>query len=95
MSLDERIPGLSEPELINLRDNAERLTKSGKPSQQAEAERLMPLILAALARRGEEKSAALKDNLAKRREATAAKAKRRKAAAKGESVPAGGFDEMD
>ena len=51
MSIDERIPVLSDKELSSLKDNAARLALSGSVRQKAESERLTPLIDAELAER--------------------------------------------
>ena len=51
MSIDERIPALSDKELATLHSNAERLARTGAPKQQGEAQRLMPLIEAEQAER--------------------------------------------
>ncbi len=51
MSIDERIPALSDKELSSLKDNAARLGLSGSVRQKAESERLTPLIDAELAER--------------------------------------------
>jgi hypothetical protein len=50
MSLEARIPEMSEKELENLQANAERIAK-GAAKQKAEAERLLPLIAEATGRR--------------------------------------------
>jgi len=51
VSIDERIPALSDKELSSLKDNAARLGLSGSVRQKAESERLTPLIDAELAER--------------------------------------------
>ena len=51
MSIDERIPALSDKELASLKDNAARLAQSGSVRQKSESERLTPLIDAELAER--------------------------------------------
>lgn len=51
MSIDERIPVLTDKELASLQDNAVRLAQSGSAKQMAESERLMPLIVAEFAER--------------------------------------------
>ena len=51
MSIDERIPALSDKELASLKDNAARLALSGSVRQKSESERLTPLIDAELAER--------------------------------------------
>lgn len=51
VSLDERIPTLSDDHLATLRGNADRLLLSGTAKQIAEAERLLPLIAAEIEQR--------------------------------------------
>ncbi len=51
MAIDERIAGFSDKELASLHDNVQRLAQTGSTAQRAEAERLMPLIVAELAER--------------------------------------------
>jgi hypothetical protein len=51
VSIDERIPALSDKELASLKDNAARLAQSGSVRQKSESERLTPLIDAELAER--------------------------------------------
>jgi hypothetical protein len=51
MTIDERIPALTDKELASLQDNAVRLALSGSAKQKSESERLMPLIDAELAER--------------------------------------------
>jgi hypothetical protein len=51
MSIEERIPELSNAELANLRANATRLEQTGTPRQQIDAANLLPLVDAELARR--------------------------------------------
>jgi hypothetical protein len=48
MTIEERIPDFTDKELENLHDNALRLSTDGKPAQQAEAARLLPIIAAAM-----------------------------------------------
>ncbi|MBL8548497.1 MAG: hypothetical protein JNJ73_00825 [Hyphomonadaceae bacterium] len=73
MSLQERIPELTDVELANLRANATRLETAGTPRQQTDAAALLPLVDAELARRREAASA---------RKAAVARAAPRKAPAK-------------
>ncbi len=49
----ERIPGMSDAELVNLRDNAERLAESGSPKQVAAASEVLPAVVTELALRKE------------------------------------------
>lgn len=67
MEIDQRIPDLSDKELDNLHANAVRLSDSGTPIQRQHAERLLPLVVAALAERRAAKVAAQEE----RRRATA------------------------
>lgn len=59
MEIDQRIPDLSDKELENLHANAVRLAQSGKQQQREHAERLLPLLGAALAERRAARSLAL------------------------------------
>lgn len=87
--IDDRIPQMSEAELSNLRDNATRLIASGTAPQKAEAERILPLVEAAIEASRAAKLATQQKALADRREAAAAarqkKAKAKKAAAEAAS----------
>jgi hypothetical protein len=51
MALVDLIPKLSDKELANLRDNAQRLSQSGAPKQQIDAADALPLIIAEIATR--------------------------------------------
>jgi hypothetical protein len=51
MEIDQRIPEFSDKELENLHANALRLAQSGKQMQREQAERLLPLLAAALEER--------------------------------------------
>ncbi len=51
MEIDQRIPDLSDKELENLHANAVRLEQSGTQIQRQHAERLLPLLSAALEQR--------------------------------------------
>ena len=51
MSIDERIPSLTDKELASLQENAMRLALSGSLKQKADCERVLPLIDAELAER--------------------------------------------
>ena len=48
MSIEARIPEMSDKELENLHANASRLFEEGSPAQRAQAETLLPLIDAQL-----------------------------------------------
>jgi hypothetical protein len=84
--LDDRIPEMTETELLNLRANATRLTQSGSAPQKAEAERLMPLIAAALEARKTSKAENLAQAKTKRREAAAETRRRKAESAKAEKA---------
>ncbi len=51
MSIEERIPSLTDKELASLQENAMRLALSGSAKQKADCERVLPLIDAELAER--------------------------------------------
>jgi hypothetical protein len=51
MSIDDRIPTLTDKELASLQENAARLALSGSAKQKADCERVLPLIDAELAER--------------------------------------------
>ena len=51
MSIEDRIPTLSDKELASLQENAARLALSGSAKQKADCERVLPLIDAELAER--------------------------------------------
>jgi hypothetical protein len=57
--IEERIPDMTDKELENLRANAVRLAQTGSVKQKPEAERLLPLIDAAMESRKSDKAAAL------------------------------------
>jgi hypothetical protein len=79
---------MSEDELENLQANATRISKGAASKQQAEAERLLPIIAEALvARRGTNSVAAAEKKAARAKDVAAARAKRtaqRKATAEAE-----------
>lgn len=77
MAIDDRIPQMSEPELLNLQANATRLITSGSAPQKAEAERIMPLVEAALETARAAKSVAQQKAKADRKEAMTATRKRK------------------
>ena len=60
MTIEERLPGLSDKELLTLQGNAERLARAGAPKQQSDAERLLPLIEAEQAERRRNRPAPVK-----------------------------------
>jgi peptidoglycan hydrolase CwlO-like protein len=51
VEIDQRIPDLSDKELENLHANALRLEQSGSQMQRQHAERLLPLLSAAMEER--------------------------------------------
>ncbi len=51
MTLDERIPGMSEADLLSLQANAQRLSGSDDASKSSKAADILPAIIAELARR--------------------------------------------
>jgi hypothetical protein len=57
MPITDRLPTLSDAELLTLRDNAERLATTGKPKQASAATAVLPAISAELeARRARHKA---------------------------------------
>ncbi len=88
MSIEALIPGMSEDELENLQVNATRIAKGASSKQQAEAERLLPIIAEALVvRRGVDSVASAEKKAARAKDIAAARAKRtaqRKATAEAE-----------
>lgn len=93
MSLDARIPEMTEKELENLQANAERIMKSGSAKQKDEAERLLPLIAEALAERKKTKLADAAEKKATRQKEMAATRARRVASRKAEAEAAAAPDE--
>ncbi len=79
MDLSEKIPGMSDAALDNLRANAERLGHAGSPSQRTAATALLPAIEAELSTR----KAAKRERTAEASRAAGAKrrASRKEAAA--------------
>ncbi len=59
ISIVERIPAMSDQELANLRDNAERLAASGTPKQIAATGAVLTTVAAEIAMRKERHKAAL------------------------------------
>ena len=51
MSIEDRIPSLTDKELASLQETAARLALSGSAKQKADCERVLPLIDAELAER--------------------------------------------
>lgn len=81
MSIDARIPEMTDKELDNLQANAQRLAQSGSPAQKAEAARLLPIIEAASQTRRAANAVATAEKK-KARQQTLADARAKKAAAK-------------
>jgi hypothetical protein len=86
MTIEERIPEFTDKELENLHDNAVRLSTSGKPAQQAEAARLLPIITAALDARRVTRNAELAEKRREREAAMADARAKKKAARKAEAA---------
>jgi hypothetical protein len=84
--LDDRIPQMSETELLNLEVNATRLKASGSAPQKAEAQRILPLVAAALVVARANKSEAMQKAKAERREAADASRKKKAASKKAEQA---------
>jgi hypothetical protein len=80
VEIDQRIPDLSDKELENLHANALRLEQSGSQMQRQHAERLLPLLSAAM----EERRAA-RLLVQQEKKATATAARKSKAAKAKES----------
>jgi hypothetical protein len=78
--IDTRLGDLSDKELENLHGNAIRLAQSGTGSQQAEAERLLPLIGAEIERRARLRASALVEERQTKRQAMSEARKRRRRA---------------
>jgi len=85
VTIEERIPEMTDKELENLRVNAERLAQSGASKQQVEAARLLPIIAAAVEERRAANAVALVERKKVRQQGMAAararKVSARKAAA--------------
>lgn len=93
MSLDARIPTMTEKELENLQANAERIIKSGAAKQKEEAERLLPLIAEALVELRKNKLAAAAEKKVTRQKEMAEGRARRAASKKAEAEAAAAPDE--
>lgn len=85
MTIEDRIPEMTDKELDNLHANATRLSTAAASKQQAEAVRLLPIIEAAMVTRKAENSVAAAEKKKVRQqsmaEARVRKANARKAAA--------------
>jgi hypothetical protein len=86
MTIDERIPEFTDKELENLHENALRLSTAGKPAQQAEAARLLPIIAAAMESRRASRTAELAEKKRVRQVAMADARAKKKAARKAEAA---------
>ena len=91
MTIEDRIPEMTDKELENLLANAERISKTPASKKQAEAERLFPIIAEALVERRKtrvteaaEKKVARQKDLADARAKKAANRKKASAEAAGE-----------
>jgi len=85
MSLEARIPEMSEKELENLQANAERIMKGGASKQQIEAERLLPIIAEAMAKRKAARGVEMAEKKVTRQKELAATRARKAAAKKAEA----------
>ena len=74
MTIAERLPSMTDKELVNLAGNAQRLTASTNPNQREAAETLLPLVQAEQAVRADAKPAAIKRKAAAAKKAAAATA---------------------
>jgi hypothetical protein len=81
MTIEDRIPEFTDKELENLHDNALRLSTTGKPAQQAEAARLLPIISAAIEARRVARNVELAEKR-RERDASMAEARAKKKAAR-------------
>jgi len=84
VSIEDRIPQLTDKELENLHDNAERISKGAASKQQTEAARLLPIIANALVERKKTRATEAAEKKVTRQkdmaDARAKKAAQRKAA---------------
>jgi len=92
MSLEERIPEMSEKELENLQANAERIAKGAVSKQQAEAERLLPIIAEAMVTRKAARSVEMAEKKVTRQKEMAATRARKAASKKAEADAAAEVD---
>jgi hypothetical protein len=77
--IEQRIPELSIEQLTNLHANAIRLAQSGTPAQQAEAERLLPIVGEEIENRRKARAASAAEQRARKTEAAAIARKAAKA----------------
>jgi len=92
MSLEERIPEMSEKELENLQANAERIAKGSASKQQAEAERLLPIIAEAIVARKAARSVEMAEKKVTRQKEMAVTRARKAASKKAEADAAAEAD---
>lgn len=89
MSIEDKIPSMSVSDLENLQDNALRISKGGASKQQAEAQRLLPIIADALAAQRKVRNAEIAEKkVVRQKEMAEARAKKtalRKAAKNAET----------
>jgi hypothetical protein len=77
MTIETKIPAMTDQEVATLYANAERISKGAASKQQAEAERLLPIIAEALDERRKLRAVELADKKVVRQKAMAeARAKR-------------------
>jgi hypothetical protein len=87
MKVIEQIPAMSDAELANLRNNAERLSKDGTAAQKAAAASVLESVISQIGRRNAAKREALAERRAQvalTKPAKKPRAKKAKAAANGE-----------
>jgi hypothetical protein len=86
MTIEDRIPQLTDTELENLHDNAVRLSAAGTASQRTEAARLLPIITAAITSRRATHDAELAERKRVRQAGMAEARAKRKAVRKKETA---------
>jgi hypothetical protein len=69
MRIEDRIPTMTDADLRNLQTNAARLAQTGTKQQQADAERLLPMIGAEVEGRAAARATALQARRAEQRDA--------------------------
>jgi hypothetical protein len=82
MSLDDKIPAMTDAQLKALQANASRLAETGAAKQQAEAARLLPLVGAEI----DARAAAKAQTLLEKREEKKATQRAKKARASSETA---------
>jgi hypothetical protein len=92
LSIEDRMPDMTDKELQNLHDNATRISQGAATKQQAEALRLLPIVTEAIANRKIQRATEAADKKAVRQkdlaDARAKKAAARKAAKEAEQASA-------